>query len=414
MAKEQWERQMALGYSNVPDKNVCAECFSDYAIKEFINENADKNRCSYCLNESDEPIAVSLVEVVDFICEGIHAEWENPAESMGYESREGGYQGASVYTGYELVRDEIEELFETNDEVLDDITSSMVGSLWCQRDPYGLRREEVLTFSWEDFANQVKHKSRYIFFRIDDEERSKYGLDMIPVSKMLDRMSNEISMVDEDIGLITCIEANVNIFRARVHGKDENLSTAKDFGTVPLEKSKYSNRMSPAGIPMFYGSFDQDPAIQEIIDVSKDNKVKIISIATFKALRPMRVLNLTNLPEIPSIFDQNRNHLRSSLIFLRGFVGELSKPINKDGFEHIEYVPTQVFTEYIRHLFKSTNGASVEGILYPSARHTNGVSCVLFIENEQCCDKVDERDGKAEKGSIKYLVLEKVENRPFD
>ena len=164
MAKEQWERQMELGYSDVPDKNVCAECFSDYAIKEFIKENADENKCSYCSNESDEPIAVSLVEVVDFICECIHTEWEDPAGSMGYESREGGYQGASVYTGDELVRYEIEELFETNDEVLDDIASSVGGRLWCHRDPYGLRKEEALTFSWEDFSNQVKHKSRYIFF----------------------------------------------------------------------------------------------------------------------------------------------------------------------------------------------------------------------------------------------------------
>jgi len=82
--------QIALGYSDVPDKHVCAECFDDYAIKEFINENADENKCSYCSNVSDEPIAIALVEVVDFICQGINTEWENPVESMGWESREGG------------------------------------------------------------------------------------------------------------------------------------------------------------------------------------------------------------------------------------------------------------------------------------------------------------------------------------
>ena len=193
MAKEQWERQMALGYSNVPDKNVCAECFSDYAIKEFINENADKNRCSYCLNESDEPIAVSLVELVDHICECICTEWENPAESMAWESKEGGYQGASVYTGYELVTDQIEELFVMdNTEVLIDVACSLGDSAWCHKDPYGLRKEEALAYSWEDFSNQIKHKSRYIFFRIDDEEIRRHDIDMIPVSKMLDRMSDEL------------------------------------------------------------------------------------------------------------------------------------------------------------------------------------------------------------------------------
>lgn len=414
MAKEQWERQMELGYSDVPDKQVCAECITDYALKEFIRENADKNKCSYCSKESDEPIAIALAELVDYICECISTEWENPAESMAWEGREGGYQGASVYSGYELVTEQIEELFEMdNTEVLIDIACSSGDSLWCQIDPYGLRREEALTFSWEDFSNQVKHKTRYIFFRIDDEKRREYDIDMIPVSKILDRMSDELLMINEDIGVIKNLEANTKIFRARVHKKDEDLSTAKDFGTVPVEDAKYSNRMSPAGIPMFYGAFDPETASQEIVDGSKDKEGRIVSIATFNLLRIMMVLDLSNLPEIPSIFDKNLSHLRSSLIFLHGFVRELSKPINKDGFEHIEYVPTQAFTEYIRHLFKTFNDASIEGILYPSSRHAGGISCVLFIENDQCCDKVDERDEKAEKEPIKYLLFENIESRPL-
>ena len=416
MAKEQWERQMELGYSDVPDRDVCAECITDYALKEFIKENADKNKCSYCLKKSDEPIAVALVELVDYICECIHTEWEDPAGSMGYESREGGYQGASVHSGYELVSYEIEELYENdNEDVLDDIACSLGDSAWCQIDPYGLRREEALAFSWEDFSTQIKHKSRYIFFRIDDEERRRYDIDMIPVSKMLDRMSDELLRVNEDIGIIKNLETDTKIVRARIHKKEENLSTAKDFGTVPVEDAKYPNRMSPAGIPMFYGAFDPETAYQEIIDGSKDKRGKIVSIATFNLLRPMMVLDFSNLPVVPSIFDQNLNHLRSSLIFLHGFVREMSKPINKDSFEHTEYVPTQVFTEYIRHLFKTFNDGSIEGILYPSSRHEGGVACVLFIENEQCCDEIQTQlDGQNTQESAKYLLLEGIENRPLD
>jgi len=419
MAKEQWERQMELGYGNVPDKNVCAECISDYALKEFIRENADENKCSYCLKESDEPIAIALVQLVDYICECIHTEWEDPVQCMAWEGAEGGYQGASVYTGYELVTDQIEELLEMdNTELLEDIASSLSGSLWCQRDPYGLRQEDALIYSWEYFSNLVKHKVRYNFSRFDDEEERKYDLDMIPVSKTLERISDEILEVDEHYGLITRIEIGFRIFRARVHKKDEELSTAKDLGTVPLDKAKYSNRMSPAGIPMFYGALDTETAYQEIIDETKDKKDKIVYIATFKTLRPITVLNLNNLPKVPSIFDQAINHLRSSLIFLRSFIREVSKPINKDGFEHIEYVPTQVFTEYIRHFFKSPDNASINGILYPSSRHDGGVSCVLFIENEQCCDEIqtqlDEQNIQNTQEPVKYLLLEGIESRPLD
>jgi len=239
---------------------------------------------------------------------------------------------------------------------------------------------------------------------------------MIPVAKMLDRMSNVISQLNEDINLIRIIDIGVKIFRARVHDIGKSLSTAKDFGTVPLEDAKYSNRMSPAGIPMFYGAFDPETAFKEITDNTKDTSGKIAYIATFRTLRNMRVLDLTNLPEIPSIFDPEQNHLRSSLIFLRGFVQELSQPINKDGYEHIEYVPTQVFTEYIRYIYKDSDEASIEGILYHSSKNTNGISCVLFIENEHCCDEYQEIMGESgdsdDSKPTKYLILDSgVERR---
>jgi len=406
-AKRDWERKAALGYNDVPDKYVCAQCFDDYAVREFISENAVEKTCSYCTNKSDEPIAATLENVVDFICEGINTEWENPVNSMGWESREGGWQGATVYSSYELIRDEIEELWDTNEKVLADIALSMVDCEWCQRDPYGLRKEEALSLSWEDFADQVKHHTRYIFLKLDDEEKRLYDLDMIPVSKMLDRMSYEISKLGEDIDLIRIIDVGEKIFRARIHDKNENLLIAKDLGTVPLENAIYSNRMSPAGIPMFYGAFDSETAFKEIVDDKKDNNGKVVSIATFKTLRKIRLLDLSNLPEIPSLFDPNQRHFRSPLISLRGFVQELSQPISKDKQEHIEYVPTQVFTEYIRYLYKDNEGNALEGILYPSSKKPDGVSCVLFIENTQCVDQYQDAMGVSENNTKKekYLFL---------
>ena len=78
-------------------------------------------------------------------------------------------------------------------------------------------------------------------------------MDMIPVSKMLDRMSNEMLMINEQVELVKNIGPNACIFRARICSNDEKLSTAKDFGTVPLDKANYSNRMSPAVYLCFTG-----------------------------------------------------------------------------------------------------------------------------------------------------------------
>ncbi|WP_146060416.1 RES domain-containing protein [Amycolatopsis sp. CA-128772] len=66
---------------------------------------------------------------------------------------------------------------------------------------------------------------------------------------------------------------------------------------------------------------------------------------------------------------------RYDLVFLHRFAADLGKPIALDGREHIEYVATQVVTEYLR--FVSSN--AVDGILYRSAQN-DGVCCVLFYD----------------------------------
>jgi hypothetical protein len=414
-AKERWARRSALGYGDVPDKYVCAGCFEDYAVKEFIKENAVEKKCSYCGTKSKVPIAAELEIVVDFICQGINTEWENPERSMTYDSEERGYQGARVIDSDELIRYEIEELENTNEEVLKDIILALTVSHddWCEKEPYVLRKEKALSLSWADFAKQVKHYTRYVFLELDDEEDDFHlDLDMIPVSKMLSRLSWEISNMEYDIKMISVLDISCKIYRARIHDKEKKLTTAKKLGTVTVKKAKYANRMSPAGIPMFYGSFEADTAFKEIVDISGSRRGKIVSIATFKTLKKLRVLDLCHLPEIPSLFDTSSRHLRSSLIFMRHFREEFRKPIKKSKLENIEYVPTQVFTEYIRQKYEDIEGNPIEGILYPSSRNPGGISCVLFILNGQCVDKHSIKKKTSEEISKNAcLFLETVERR---
>ena len=137
------------------EKYVCPDCIDDYAIQEFIRNNAAENACSYCGKSSDqEEIAASLDEVVDFMLEGIGTEWDDPNNCVGWED---GWVGAEVIDSDELVSDRI-GLEESNEDVLNDIIAAMPDQEWCQRDPYGLRAEEALTFGWDTFCEQVKHR----------------------------------------------------------------------------------------------------------------------------------------------------------------------------------------------------------------------------------------------------------------
>jgi hypothetical protein len=107
--------------------------------------------------------------------------------------------------------------------------------------------------------------------------------------------------------------------------------------------------MSPAGISMFYGALNEETALQETC-VRHDGKPAEATIATFELVEDLYVLNLTALPEYPSVFGSDEANLdRPTVHFVHSFVRDFTQAVEKDGREHIEYVPSQVVTEYVRY-----------------------------------------------------------------
>lgn len=143
----------------------------------------------------------------------------------------------------------------------------------------------------------------------------------------------------------------VNRWRQVVH-VGERPATAAELGTAPREFANYPNRMSPAGIPMFYGAFDEPTAVIETYDPSRTGD-REIALARFATLRPLRVLDLTALPEMPSQFDPSNRGKRLPLKFLRSFGREIARPVARDDGAHTEYVPTQIVTEFVRHRLRT-------------------------------------------------------------
>ena len=76
------------------------------------------------------------------------------------------------------------------------------------------------------------------------------------------------------------------------------------------------------------------------------------------------------------------------LEFLYEFRNDLIKPISRDGKEHIDYVPTQVISEFLKFEFSKRSKNRVEGILYNSSKN-NGTCLVLFWDNTQCLDNLE-------------------------
>lgn len=369
---EQWER----GYSEA-DGDICSECVSDPYLVQWIDDNASATTCTFCGRKDDEPIAAAFDEFVGVVVGGIGFDWNHPdSEGISYISREGGYQ-AAVSDIYEVLENyDISE----NGDVVDALIDAIDDNGWVERDYYIGDKSQRLEWGWESFKRVTKHQTRYLFLSSTEDDN---GGASVPASQMLDAIGEVIAKDLGDFEFVKTIGSAINLIRIRI-GSDA-YGTAADIGSPPEEFAVQSNRMSPAGVSMFYGAFDLATAKAETLDPVQ-HVGQTMSIGTFRALRDLRVVDLAELPAIPSVFDVDRHSLIHPLRFLHAFAEDLAKPIARDGREHIEYVPTQIVTEYIRRVFEGPDKAHPDGLVYRSARHAGGKAFVLFCENSQCVD----------------------------
>jgi hypothetical protein len=131
---------------------------------------------------------------------------------------------------------------------------------------------------------------------------------------------------------------------------------------------------------MFYGSDDARTAVAEI----DDNPKLGIVVGTFRTTREATVLDLTNLPPRLGFFEQQSDSSetdRYALDFLHSFVKSMAAKIETNSREHVDYVPTQVVTEWFRTHFRHS-GPALDGIIYMSAQRAGGRSLVLFAEQK--------------------------------
>lgn len=376
-AKAWMMEQEYRGYKEV-EGNVCADCFSHPIIKDHITETAVSDTCAYCGQKSHENIAAPLDDVMEIIMGGITFEWNSPdGESVAYETKEGGYQ-ANLTDTYDLVYDHYE--LSENVKVLDAILSSIQNGQWVPKDFYIGSEDLRYKWAWEEFCSEIIHKKRFIFLHRDGDRG--FSPEIAPADFLFELADYKNKKLDE-VDLIREIETTKQIFRVRVD--KESHSTAKALGAPVSEYALRANRMSPAGIPMFYGAFDKKTAISETYDPKLAKEGEVLSLGKFQPLRKLKCLDLATLPKIPSVFELERQHLIHPLSFFHSFAVDIAKPVERNGREHIEYVPTQVVTEFFRHIYETSAGEKLDGIIYRSSKNDERDACVLFCENHQAC-----------------------------
>lgn len=369
ITKRRLEEQEEGRFSVDQDIIVCVDCFENYAIKEFIKDNDTNMACSYCETENE---SCSLHVVMGHIMCCIHTVWSDPANVLPYETREGGWQG-NVYDSRDIIDS---SGLETNNDKLREYIISSLSNDWCDKSPYSLSESETLLYGWKDFSKFVKTEAR----NANPSTYYKDNYDMHPV-----QILEELSKITKKLNLIKPIKKTTEIYRVRIVKPDVTLALATELGSPPLDCATVSNRMSPAGISMFYGAFDDRTAILETYNSSISGSKKVV--AKFLPTRDLIVLDLSELPPVPCIFDSNTHAIRPLIMFITDFMEDFTKPISRDDKSHISYVPTQIVTEYFRHIFRTDDNLKLDGIMYPSSKQNDDRAVVLFADNKQCVEK---------------------------
>lgn len=234
-----------------------------------------------------------------------------------------------------------------------------------------LKDANALLFGWDNFREMIKYKWRYTFF-LEKKGRGVYKNSLSPV----ETLKNISNLLKNQRELLTDLTPDIPIYRGRPFKFLDNYDNAKSLGTPPDDIAKQPNRFSPVGQAVFYGAFDAKTVINEI-----NTCENYLVIGEFHVSKSTKVLDLTEIPEPKEPYDYNNPEVLA-LLFLSGLSKSVSSPVCDSLC--LDYIPTQVFAEYIRRIKIENN--KIRGIKYWSAQNESKKNIVLFYSNKECVD----------------------------
>jgi RES domain-containing protein len=364
--KNAWIEAQERGWEEIEDKYACEACVQDEFLKGRVRAAVEANECDYCGRTAKEPIAAPVRVVQEIVGDAVLHFFAEPGES-----------GCPYDGGFIIESTDTEDVLLTldlncNDELFGDIKDAFTNDDWIPAANghwLSLHPNEALRYSWDRFCRWVQHETRFFFSQIS-ESTDDYGSQEIDGRNVLPVIGELVS----DLGLISTVPKDSVFYRVRKRREGCDWSPSAETMAAPPSDRSTAGRMNPAGISYLYLAIEELTAIKEIIGKSASD----VAVAEFKSVRELKVLDLTCLPKKPSLFDGERRDQREGLIFLGHFVEAITKPVEKDGREHVSYVPSQVVSEFFALVFESGGGIALDGIQYPSAVHQGGRNLVLF------------------------------------
>lgn len=364
------------GFLTSGEKYVCSHHFEDIYLNQYIEHHGETGVCTYCgrkgtvIDMSD--LANHIAMTISIYFNDIDSEYL-PLSSSYFDNEEEQIPGIKQVGCYAVPEntDVFEDTFEMMEELglhtdcdnlNDDIDHLFENKIWIKKDPFELWLNQKKELQWKRFSKMVKHSRRFTFLAM-----SRVG----GSDNILEDLGAILRYTD---GILHTITTGTTLYRTR--SLDKEIDDSFGFNDITSAPDVYAGqcRMSPAGVSMFYGAFDMDTAVAESI---KSVNEKVLIIGEFKTVRELTVVDLTALPREVSIWMDKWE----AVSFLKSFHNDITRPLLNDAKEAIEYVPSQIFTEYLRWMLTDKKGRNIDGLLYKSSK-TNKANVVLFCNNE--------------------------------
>lgn len=350
---------------------LCLDHVTDQALAHRL-QILDPTGCRAC-GRDDRPV-VLIDDIAALVKEVIDDFYDDAEESMGHGFS---YDDTAVVVSEICEHALTEPIAEITTKDLAAAIDAAGGSgQWLSG-----RQQDYLEWRWDLYCHNVKHTNRYVF------PTAGAGNSIHPApGEAIELLQQIMTYVDGPLSLVRRFESNLSVFRGRLaESATEFKHTAEALGPPPSTRAA-ANRMSPAGVSLFYGSEDPQAAIAEI---AGHGPQPLAVVGEFRSTRALSILDLTSKPPPPgSLFDPEKRHAITMWGFLQTFIQKVTRPVIPDGREHVEYAPTQVLTEYIRWMCRN----QVDGIALPSGPGRGKKTYVLFIGPEAVTDAPGEAE----------------------
>lgn len=358
---------------------VCASCLKDEFIRGLCGANGRQLRCCGC--DRQEELGAPIDKIAGRIRDNLQRHYEPDIGLYpGYEltlsqivSHAIGCDNAVVSEAIASILEDEEPAEESGDS-LDEDSFYYPGQSYSRvRSPFDSEEHErwYVVSDWDHVARDLVHGRRFF----NDGAREFF-------TRLLNEaMAATAQEAPDSTAVMRLLPRGAAIFRSRV-SKDEGQTRlfreqpAQQLGAAPRSVAA-NNRMSAAGVPVFYGSAELETCIAEVRPSIGDTVV----VGQFRTSRTLKLFDFTRLDyrlrhQPLSLLDPKHEQRSMDRTLLSYLHEEIAKPTRSND---TGYVMTQALTEFIRY----GRLENFDGVVFQSVQRQNGLNYALFDEDER-------------------------------